>query len=353
MIFGPKSQSSLGVDIGTKVIRAVELSGTKKRIVLENYGEVNLDIATKDFFRSFDKKTLAPAVDNISVALRAIISESGIETKNVVFSLPDFSTFYTTFTLPPMPKKDLAGAISFEARKYIPLPLSEVVLDWQLMNSGDPAKNNNELLVMAIPSVIIDQYKRIAEESGLELIALEAEAMALKRSVTRTGDLTSCLIEIGFQSTNISIVDVGFLKTSFSFDMAGKDLTFRVSESLNLPVIEAEQMKKKEGLAGEDVNRVLSPILSLISEKAKMVIRDFESKHNKKVERVVICGGTALLPKITEYFDKSLNNGSGHMTVETCKPFANIIYPEILKKKIEEIGPTYAIALGEALRKFE
>ena len=120
MIFGNKSsEESLGVDIGTKVIRAVELSRRKNKIILENYGEVNLDIATKDFFRSFDKKNLTPAVDNIAIALKGIISEAGIKTKRVVFSLPDFATFYTTFELPLMPKKELANAVGFEARKYM------------------------------------------------------------------------------------------------------------------------------------------------------------------------------------------------------------------------------------------
>lgn len=354
-MFKSKSQSSLGVDIGTKVIRAVELSGKKNKIALENYGEVNLDIAAKDFFRSFDKRTLAPAVDNIAMALRAIITEAGIKTKEVVFSLPDFATFYTTFALPPMPRKDLAGAIGFEARKYIPLPLSEVVLDWQLMSSGDPAKNKNELLVMAIPSLLVDQYKKIAENSGLELVALEAEALALKRAVTKKGDPISCLVELGFESTNISIVDGGFLKTSFSFDIAGKDLTFSLSETLNLPVIDAEELKKKQGLINNEksITHILGPILSIVTDKTRDVISDFEARYNKKIQKVILCGGTALLPMVIEYFDKALNTDGRLVQVEICKPFNNIVYPDILKKKIEELGPMYAIAVGEALRKFE
>jgi len=82
-------------------------------------------------------------------------------------------------------------------------------------------KENNKVLVMAVPNIIVEQYKTIAEKSGLELIALEAEAMALKRALVKPTDPTTCLLEIGFQSTNINIVDQGFMKMSFSFDMAG------------------------------------------------------------------------------------------------------------------------------------
>jgi len=352
-----KSQKSLGVDIGTKVIRAVEISGKKGKLVLENYGEVNLDVACKEFFRSFDKKNLNPSVDNISAALKAIIEEAGIKTKKVVFSLPDFATFYTTFELPPMSKKDIANAIGFEARKYIPLPLSELVLDWQLMSKEASPKENSKILVMAVPKIIVEQYKTIAEQAGLELTALEAEAMALKRAVIEEGGPVSCLLEIGFQSTNINIIDEGFMKMSFSFDIAGKDLTYSISETLNISTTDAEIIKKKQGLLINDegnISHILTPILSVISERTRKVIKDFEFKEGKKIEKIIIAGGTSLMPGIIEYFTKSLNQEKSEaMSVEMAKPFAKIAYPPILDKKMEEINATYAIALGEALRKFE
>jgi len=358
MIFAKrKSQKSLGVDIGTKVIRVVEISGKKGKLALENYGEVNLDVACKEFFRSFDKKNLNPSVDNISAALKAIIEETGIKTKKVVFSLPDFATFFTTFELPPMSSKEIANAVGFEARKYIPLPLSELVLDWQLMSKEPSPKENSKILVMAVPKIIVEQYKTIAEQAGLELTALEAEAMALKRAVVNENDPTSCLLEIGFQSTNINIVEDGFMKMSFSFDIAGKDLTFSISETLNISTGDAEIIKKKQGLLVNEegnISHILTPILSVISERTRKVIKDFESKEGKTVEKVVIAGGTSLLPGILEYFTESLNQDEAQpKIVEIAKPFVKVAYPPILDKKMEEINPTYAIALGEALRKFE
>ena len=352
-----KSQKSLGVDIGTKVIRAVEISGKKGKLALENYGEVNLDVACKEFFRSFDKKNLNPSVDNISAALKAIIEETGIKTKKVVFSLPDFATFFTTFELPPMSKKEIANAIGFEARKYIPLPLSELVLDWQLMSKDPSPKENSKILVMAVPKVIVEQYKVIAEQAGLELTALEAEAMALKRAVVDEKDPVSCLLEIGFQSTNINIIDEGFMKMSFSFDIAGKDLTYSISETLNISMPEAEIIKKKQGLLINEegnISHILTPILSVISERTRKVIRDFESKEGKRIEKIIVSGGTSLMPGIIEYLAVSLNQDEAQArAVGVAKPFSKIAYPPILEKKMDEINATYAIALGEALRKFE
>ncbi|MFA5431647.1 MAG: pilus assembly protein PilM, partial [Candidatus Paceibacterota bacterium] len=258
--------------------------------------------------------------------------------------------------LPPMSKKEMTIAIGFEARKYIPLPLSELVLDWQLMNKESP-KEKNKILVMAVPKVIVEQYKIIAEQSGLELTALEAEAMALKRAVIKPNDPSTCLLDMGFQSTNINIVDEGFMKMSSSFDVAGKDLTYGLSETLNITVGEAEKIKREEGLIdnGEiKVSHILTPILSIISEKTKTVIKDFETKEGKKVGKVILAGGTSMLPGIKEYFEKILNQeASQNLIVEIAEPFKSIIYPAALEKKMKEINANYAIALGEALRKFE
>jgi len=347
-----KDGTSLGVDVGTKVIRIVELSRKKGKISLENYGEVNLDVASKEFFRSFDKKTLNPAVENISNAIKMLTEESGIKPNKVVFSLPDFATFFTTFELPPMSRKEIVNAIGFESRKYIPLPLSELVLDWQIM-SDNPEKENSKILVMAVQNSIVEQYKGIAEGAGLTLIALEAETMALKRAVYKKEDPTTCLLEIGFQSTNVSIADQDFLKTSFSFDLAGKDLTFALSETLGITIKQAEALKKKEGLNGK-ISHILMPLLSIISEKVKKVIREFEAKEGKKIQKVIVAGGTSLLPGIIDYFKKSLaQEESQIIDVVLANSLKDIFYPPVLENKIEEINTTYAIALGEALRKFE
>jgi len=122
----------------------VELIGKKGYPELKNYGELNLDIATNQSFRNFDQNTLAPSIDTISQALKTIFNETGIKAKKANFSLPDFSTFFVSFELPPMSKKELGNAVGFEARKYIPLPAAEVVLDWQCM-SKDPTKQNNKI----------------------------------------------------------------------------------------------------------------------------------------------------------------------------------------------------------------
>lgn len=350
-----KNQFGLGIDIGTKGVKIVEISKKKDKFVLENYGEINLDIAGKQFFRYFDKNTLNPSVDNITRAIRAILSESEITTTKAVFSLPDFATFSISFDLPSMTGKEIKSAVAFEARKYIPLPLSEVVLDWQII-STDPKEGRTKILMMAIPKILVDHYKKIAENSGLELVALEAEAIALKRAIMKPNDPITCLVEMGFQSTNVIIVENGSIKTTFSFDIAGKDLTLTLSETLNIEIGEAEKLKIRNGLSQDnrECATVISSVLALVVEKVKRVMREYQTKENKKIEQMILSGGTAKTIGIIKYFQEMIDYGDFlGVKVKPGEPFNDIEYPPALEVKIKRSNPVFAIALGEALKKFE
>jgi type IV pilus assembly protein PilM len=356
MIFGNKKKpNSFGIDVGTKSIKIVEVSQKKEGIVLENYAELNLDFACRDFFRSFDKNNLNPDIDNISTALRMVIAEAEIKNKIATFSLPDFATFYSSFEMPPMSKKEIDDAVGFEARKYIPLPLSEVVLDWQLIDQGGEIDKEakTEVLVMAVPKIVIGQYKEIAEKAGIVLDSLEAEAMALKRSLLfREENSNACLVEIGYQSTNVSVISNGFMKMSFSFDLAGKDLTNIIAERFDVDAHEAEKAKRKYGIVESEelsLKEILEPTLNNIVIKIKKIIKEIESEQGIPVERIILSGGTSLMPGLLDYFITFFNG----VSVELGKPFEKIGYNKSLEGKMEEINANYAIALGEALRNFE
>ncbi|MFA5742982.1 MAG: type IV pilus assembly protein PilM [Candidatus Paceibacterota bacterium] len=349
-------QSFLGIDVGTSSIKVVEISQKGKRKVLENYGELGMDAVYKETFRTFNKNTLLLSTNDVSRALKAIIQESEIKTNRAIFSLPDFATFFTTFELPQMTAKEIPQAVEFEARKYIPLPTSEVVLDWQLLTKHAPDKERNKILLLAVPIVAVAQYKETAKKSGLEIDSLEAEVFALQRSLVRNNKITVFLVEIGAQSTTVSIVDRGVLKTSFSFDAAAKDLTFAVSKSLQVEMQEAEKIKMEKGVlipSGGDAAKVLMPILDSIITETKKVIKSFSKTEQRRPEEIIIAGGTALMPGLLEYFQKSIKEEFNDVSVKLADPFADIFYPPALEKNIKKMGPAFAIAVGEALKGFE
>lgn len=346
-----KQITSLGIDIGSKGIKIVELAQEKERLNLQNYAEIKLSAAKKETFQYFDKKTLLPYSKNVSLAISAVLEEAKIETKEVVFSLPDFSTFFAYFSLPPMTEKELTDAINFEAKKHIPIPLNEVVLDWELIGETvNEKEGENKVLIMAISKNLVSEYRKIAENCGLTLISLEAEVIGLKRAIIGEDKETICLVETGYQSTTISIIDRGFLLTSISFDVAGKDYSYSISEALGIGLEEAEKKSIASGFNTKDEKTIeaIEPIFNIILEKIKQVISSFE-KDNKKVQKVILVGGLASMPGLLERISSNL----GNMKVKIGDAFSDIFYPAELKPLIPEISSIFSIALGEALKRFK
>jgi len=121
-----KKESSLGVDIGTSSIKVVELSrGSKGKIELTNYGEFTAGVETS--LHTISVKLSTAQASNI---IKEIIQETRISEKNTAMSVPIFSGFSTTISLPKMPEAEIEQAVLYEAKKYIPLPLSEVQFEW-------------------------------------------------------------------------------------------------------------------------------------------------------------------------------------------------------------------------------
>ncbi len=353
---------ALGVDIGTSFIRVAEMSRIGGKIKLENYGESKALAFYEKPFRTFEKNTLLLSNKDISRAILAILEEARIKTKRAVFSIPDFSTFFTWFSLPPMTQGEIPSAVRYEAQQHIPLPISEVALDWQIIEgkASDHQQSRLKILLAAVPKEIIFQYQEIASLTNLELKAVEAEVFALARSAIRNETITTALLDIGAQSTTISIIDNRLLKRSHSFDVSGNEMTKVIAKSLSASSDDAENIKIKCGLnpisqfaatplpPGQDLRNLLCPLIDLIILELEKITQDFFREEAKDIQKIIISGGSALLPGLKEYFIERIKK-----PVEIANPFADVFYPPLLEETIKQMSPSFAIAAGAALRGLE
>ncbi len=347
----------LGIDIGTSAIKLVELSRWGERRKLENYAEASASILYEKPFRTFEKSTLLLSSSDISRAIKGCLEEAKIKTRQCSFSIPDFSSFFTSFELPPMSKEELPQAVRYEARQHIPLPLSEVSLDWQIIGGEPPnhQKTKLKILLVAVPNEVINQYREIAALSQLKLVSLEAEVFGLARSLIGADDKrVIAIVDIGAQSTTCSIIEKKVLKVSHSFDMGGNELTERISKALTLDYEAAADLKKKHGILtaeGQDLTaeNILSPLIDLIFGEIEKISGNFYQSERKEIQKIIIAGGTAWLSGLKEYFGNHFKN----IEIEIASPFLNIFYPPILEKTLKQMGPSYAIAVGTALRGLE
>jgi type IV pilus assembly protein PilM len=345
-------KKNLGVDIGTSAIKIVELGSFAGRIKLENYGEITARVLYQKPFRTFEKSTLLLSVQDISRAIKAVLEETKIKTKESIFSIPDFTTLFTTFELPPMTAEELPQAVQAEARRHIPLPLGEVTLDWQLIEGrvSDQKDTKLKILLVAVPNEVINQYQQIAELSDLKLLAMEAEVFGLMRSLIEKKEKRVIgIIDIGARTTTCSIIEKGVLRISYSFDISGDDLTERIIKGLETKEEMAENLKRKYGISeSRDIREILLPSIDIILRESEKIFRNFYLQEGKEIDKIILAGGTALMPGILEYFQNYFKK-----EIEIANPFLKIFYPPILEKSLKEMGPSYAIAVGMALRGFE
>lgn len=352
--FGAKK--FLGVDIGTSSIKIVEMRRRGKTRILENYAEVKTSLTRRKPIKPFKKNNLLLSDRNIAKAIQAICKEADIPTKEANFSIPDFCTFFTAFEIPAMSKEEVPEAIKYEVRPYVPLPLSEITLDWTV-TQGEFSKTPLKVLVIAIPNAVVSQYRAIAHISGLKLKILEPEVFALVRATIKKEEKKIIgLIDIGARSTTCSILEEGIIKTSHSFNIASNQLTESLASSLNIDYNEAEKLKRKYGLtlngrAGESqqsIRKILVPLVDSILEEIKKIFRTFYQNEGKEVEKIILGGGLSLMPNLKEYFFAELKK-----EVVISNSFSNISYSPVLKKTLEKEGPSYAVAVGLALKGLE
>ncbi len=348
-MFFPKKM--VGIDIGTSSIKVVELSRWGQGKTLENYGEIKSESLYKEPFRNAEKGGYLLSNHFVSRAVRAVLDEAKIRTKSVIFSIPDFSTFCTSFELPPMNVNELSEAVYYNAAQYIPLPITETTLDWRLIKGTPGAKQSSlEIFLVAIPNHVVEGYQKVAQLAGLELYAVEAEALGLVRSLSmpekRPNGEYSCLIDIGVQSTTINVIERKILKKSYSFNFAGSQLTYSIASALGLGHAEAEELKNKEGLISskEEISKVLYLLIDPLIIEVKKVLANFYTQENKEVDAIYLTGGTSGLPGLKEYFSEVLKK-----RVEVPNCFSELLYPPILEDTLEKIAPSFSVATGVAL----
>lgn len=344
-MFFPKKM--LGIDIGTASIKIVEISRWGQGKTLENYGEIKSVSLYKEPFRNVEKGSYLLSNYFVSRAVRAILDEAKIKTRAAIFSIPDFSTFCTSFELPPMNANELNDAVYYNASQYIPLPITETTLDWKLID-GVPGQKQSPLKIflVAIPNQVIQDYQKVAQMAGLELYAVEAEALGLTRSLVRDNNGCICIIDIGVQSTTINIVDKKKLKSSYSFDFAGSQLTYSISSALGLGRAQAEEIKNAEGLTSskEQISKTLYLLIDPLILEVKKVLLEFYQQEGKEIDAIYLTGGTSNLPGLREYLEEVIKR---KVIIPNC--FSELLYPPILEKSLEEMAPSFSVATGVAL----
>ena len=346
-LFG-EPKRSLGIDVGTASIKLAQLALDKENLKLETYGKIwttkETDGVNTPIFSLTDEE--------IGAMLSELLKETKAKPQNVTISIPIFSSFITLIELPAINESELAEAVPFEARKYVPVPIEDVTLDWSISNRRKIDDNVEvlDILLVAIPNEVVARYLKIAKIAEIDLKALESEAFGLARGLIGQDKNPVCLVDVGASSTDITIVDEGTVRISHNFDIAGNRLTTAIARSLQVAARKADAIKQDQGLGatgGQNISGIMTPLIDLIINEVNRFISDYITRTSRKVSKLILSGGGSNLSGLAEYFSKKLD-----VNVMIANPFGSLTYPPILDKKLKITGPSYAVSVGTAMRHF-
>jgi type IV pilus assembly protein PilM len=357
--FKTKKNYFVGVDFGTSVIKIVELSLKKEQIYLENYGWVDLGLVPGG--ENSDLPSQVPFDVKLKVMLNALIKKLKPTSKEAYVSLPSFVGLISLINFPEMKKEEIEKAIQFEAHKYIPTPLDDVSLSWDIVKKEESkiipgnqslpeSARKIQVLLVAAPKKEIKKYNDLFSDSSLTIKVIELETFSLVRSLVGDNMGTFLIIDIGSRTTNLILTEKGLVLASRSVDAGGNEITNTLADNLNVSKPRAETLKKqkKDFLNGQEL-AIIVPTLELISNEALRIINSYKEKNpDVRIDSVIISGGSSKMEGIDKYFTKNIG-----IKAVVGNPWNKIVVNEKLKPTIETLGSSFAVAIGLAVRGIE
>jgi type IV pilus assembly protein PilM len=344
------SPSVLGIDIGGSSVKIVQLKQENGVAILETYGQLALGpYADKEVGQAVS----LPA-ETIAENLKDLMREANVTTTSAGVAISFNKTLLTTVSLPRKEGPELQTMINLEARKYIPVPVSEVQLDWFVIpdKEGEELNRNMSVLLVAVHNDALTHLERVMEQSGLTTSFYEIEIFSSVRAVVDDPIKPVMVIDIGAAATKVYIVERGLVARSHNISRGGQDVTKALSQSSSLTTAKAEQLKREEGIsdnAPKPYNKdSVTLTYSNIFSEARRVLREYETKESKTVSKVVLTGGGGVAKGLREYAD-----GFFDIEVTLADPFQKTDAPAFMRPTLQEIGPEFAVAVGVALRKLE
>lgn len=383
MALNPKKV--VGLDIGSSVVKAVQLKKVGRTYQLESFG-------LAEIYPGLDKRTATDRREAKIEAVRRALSDAGISAKFSISAVSGESIIVRYIQLPEMPENELMGAIRWEAEDYIPFPLDEVNLDWMILGRSETGGGGKiDVLLVAAKKELVGDHVSLLRGADLSPAIIDVDSFAFlncyEANYLPNASEVIALLNLGAEITSISIYVGGVSRFTRDIAVAGDTITSTIQQRLNCSFQRAEELKIKEGIqtaspgegeglggvslldtirdsveriTGEDLSEespelvtgtVIKSVLGNLANEIKRSIQFFENQPNgKPVQRVAVGGGLSKMSGLANYLEQQLG-----LPVEPVDVLRNISYSgsDGNKKKLDNIKPQLGVSIGLALRAFE
>lgn len=345
-----KSKPLVGLDIGSSSIKAVELRRSGKELEL-----------SKLAVEMMPPETVVDGtiVDTIQVSntIAKMFTEHKIKTKSVATSISGHSVIVKRLTLQSMPEEELEGAIQMEAAQHIPFDITEVNLDYQVLDTP-PDSPTMDVLLVAVKREKILNYTNVLMQAGKTTAIVDIDAFCLQNvyeyNYQPAPDATAALLNLGASVMNINIVRGTLPLFTRDVSVGGNQYTDSLQKELDLGFDDAETLKTGTSLPGiSEEARV--PVMKSVSDLIVLEIqRTFDffraTAGGEHIQKLYMAGGSSRVYGLGDLLKQELG-----IAVEHLNPFRRIGYLETspLGELVAAHGPRLAVAVGLALRSFE
>ncbi len=336
-----KDKPVIGLDISQTGVKVMAID-PKKWLVL-GYGSIDLDPAKV-------QKSLESGDHYLSENISSLLNDKlvgQLPSNHAVVGIPTTRTFSRTFSIPANTEKTLADAVEIEVDQYIPLPLSSLYVDYEII---ERTKEQLTVVMSAVPRTLVDSSLSAAKSAGVLPIMVEPSINAVARVIqtAEEGHLPTLIVDIGPASTDIAVFDDGAIRVSGGVGVGGNTFTLEIAKKLGVALENAHQLKVLNGLSAgprqAKISGALGPSLQRISSEIRKVIRYYTERLNEnyRIEQVLIVGGGSNVPGIGDYFTNELV-----MPARVASPWQKLDFGK-LPQPGKQFRPRYITVAGLA-----
>ncbi|MFV0276103.1 MAG: pilus assembly protein PilM [Parahaliea sp.] len=346
-----KAPPVLGLDISSTTVKLLELSYSGGRYRVESYAvsSLPLDAVTEKNVND---------IDAVANAIRSVVSQSRTKLKTVAAAVAGSSVITKMIDMPDgLSDDDMETQLTLEADQYIPYPMDEVSIDFEVQGPSKERQSQVEVLLAACRRETIDARVDAIEGADLAARIMDVEAYAMERaySLIRGNldleeDSTVAVVDIGATMTTLSVLSEG--RTIYTREQlfGGKQLTDEIMRRYGLPLEEAGLAKKQGGLPDDYEAEVLEPFKeAVVQQVARSLQFFFSSSHYNDVDHIILAGGVASMEGLSDIVQEKLGT-----PVSVANPFAEMsVSSRVNAVALSSDAPAMMIACGLALRSFD
>ena len=346
-----KATPVLGLDISSTTVKLLELSYTGDRYRVESYAVSSLP---QD---AVIEKTVND-VDGVANAIRSVVAQSRTKLKTVAAAVAGSSVITKMIDMPEgLNEDDMETQLTLEADQYIPYPLEEVSIDFEVQGVSPERDGQVEVLLAACRRETIDTRVEAIEGAEMSARIVDVEAYAMERAfsliqhqLALDADSTVAVVDIGATMTTLSVLNNGQTIYTREQLFGGKQLTDEIMRRYGLPLEEAGLAKKQGGLPDDYEPEVLEPFKdAVVQQVARSLQFFFSSSQYNDVDHIILAGGVSSMEGLAELVQEKLGTPS-----TVANPFADMaISSRVNAVALSSDAPAMMIACGLALRSFD